>query len=189
MIAVLDTGAGLSFNKHTLIPLELQKHIWPFESQCSVRDESNWLVSTAGTITLSINVGTRSAMVNFNVAERLESEVIQGCNFCDARVETIQPRKQVIDLTDGTIIPILKGAPKHCKNMVLISEDQKYNAFKDRPNRKVFASKTVFLQPESRNWEAVSTLQPGLLQIEPYRKLYKTNQCPTSRGTAQVEPK
>lgn len=51
-IVVLDIGAGSSFIKHSLISNELQKHIWPLDSQFSVWDASSWLVTIARTINL-----------------------------------------------------------------------------------------------------------------------------------------
>lgn len=103
----LDTGAGSSIIKHSLMSHELQKHARPLESQLSVRDASSRLVSIAGSIILSVNVESQSAIAKCNVAERLRTEVILGCEFFDAQVEAKRPRKRVFKLTDGTTIPIL----------------------------------------------------------------------------------
>lgn len=67
-------------------------------------------------------------------------------------------------------------------------EYQEYIAPEGRPNHKVFVGKTVILQPESQNWVTVSTPQAGLLQIEPYRKLYETRLCSASQAVDPVEP-
>lgn len=174
---VLDTGAGPSFIKHSLIPYEFQKHVQPLESQLSERDAGNQLVSIAGTISLSVNVKSQSTIEKFNAVKRLGTEAILGCDFCDAHVKAIRPGKQVIKLAVGTTVPILKGPQTRSKNMAPIPGNQEYIAPMGRPNCKVFASETVLLQPESQNSVTVSTPQTGFLPVKPYRKLYKTKQC------------
>lgn len=58
----------------------------------SVGNASNQQLSIVGTIKISINVVSGSAIVKFNVVECLETEVILVCDFCIAYVKVIQPR-------------------------------------------------------------------------------------------------
>lgn len=187
-IAVFDTGALSGFIKYSFITYELQNLIRSTESQMSVRDASDRLVSIVRTIELSVIVGSRSAVVKFTVVERVGTEIILGFNFSDAHVEAIRSWWRVIKLADGTSEPIFKEPQKLSIDMVLIPEDQEYTAPRSRPNLKVFVRKTVILEPWPQNRVTVTTLQAGLLQIEPYRKLYETRQCSVLHGIAQVEP-
>ena len=91
--AVLDTGAGSSFIRSSVIPESMHKLIRPLDSELSVRDANNRRVAISGTLNLAVQVGTRTEVVKFNVVERLGTEVILGCDFCDKHVEAIRPRK------------------------------------------------------------------------------------------------
>lgn len=187
---VLDTGAGSSFLKAALIPDELRHLIRPLEDNISVRDASNRIVMIGGTITLVVNIGNRtSTNVTFNVVERLGTDVILGCDFCDSHVEAIRPRLRVIELTDGTAVPIIKGPPKRSSNLVPLPKEQEFVAPTGRASRKICVNKTITLEPQAHTWVPISTPQVGLVQVEPYRKLYETRQCVASHGIAHIEPR
>lgn len=87
--AVLDTGAVPSFIKRSIFPCKLQKHILQPESQDSEKDGSNRQVSVKRIINLSVNVGSQSTIVAFNVAKLQTTESTLGCDFCDTHLEAI----------------------------------------------------------------------------------------------------
>lgn len=179
------------FGSHqTLInPARVIEPNWAARFQLSLGDASSRLVSIARTISLLAIVETRSAIVNLNFVERLETEVILICDFCDARVVAERLKKRVIKLTDGNTVPILKKPQRRSENDVRVPDVQKYIASKSFSTRKVFAKKIVLLHPELQNLVIVSTSQVDLLQKQIYQKLNKTKQSSASHGIAQVEPK
>lgn len=61
------------------------------------------------TITLSVELGPRIEVVQFNVVEGLANQVILECDFCLKHVEAIRPRKRVVELDDGTTVPIIRA--------------------------------------------------------------------------------
>ena len=107
-IVVLDTGAGSSFIHTSALSTDLQKLIQPLGSDINVRDANNRRVLIVGTMNLTVQAGSRIEIVKFNVVERLGTDVILGCDFCDKHAESIRPRKLIIDLANGTAVPILK---------------------------------------------------------------------------------
>lgn len=55
------------------------------------------------------------------------------------------------------------------------------------PNHNLSMGKTVILQTGLQTRVTVSTPQASLLQIEPYRMIYKIRQCPASYEIAQAQ--
>lgn len=134
---------------------------------------------------LSVEVGPQSEIVKFNVIERVGTDLVSCCDLCAAQVEAIQPRKRFIELTDGTTKRIPKGPKRRHEHLVSIQEDRFDIAFEGRLNHKVFMSRTVILQPESRTWVTVYTPQYRLLQTKPYQILYKTSKFSASYGITE----
>ena len=109
-ITVLDTGAGSSFVKKATLSLEVLKTMKSLPEQVRVRDANNRRLNILGTVELNVRIGNREDKVNFYVVERLATDFILGCDFCDRHVEAIRPRKRLIELDDGTTIPIVRGS-------------------------------------------------------------------------------
>lgn len=161
---VLDTGASSRFIKSLLIPRELLYLIWPFEDHIGIRDAINRIVMIAVTPTLVVNVGNQtSANVKFNVVERLGTEVIFGCKFCDAHDDVIRPRQRIFEISHDTAIPITKTPPKRLPNLASILKEKKFIGPTGRESRKIYFNKTVTLETKSHNWVPVSTLQADLI--------------------------
>ena len=68
------------------MPAEMQKLIQPLEVEYNVKDANNRRVAIDGTINLAVQVGSRFEVIKFNVVERLGTDVILGCDFCDKHI-------------------------------------------------------------------------------------------------------
>lgn len=141
-IAALNAGASSSFIKHFLLPYELQKRIRPLESQIKRRDASNRLVSIAGTLKLSVNVGSQSTNVKFYVVERVGTDLVLSCDFCDAHAEAIRPGKREIELADGSTVPIMQTSQKRSIDLVSVPKEQECITPKSPSNHNIIASNT-----------------------------------------------
>lgn len=145
-------------------------------------------MSIVQAINLLTNVKSRSTIVKCNVVERVGTKVILGWDFCDVHVEAIRRRKRVINLADGTIVPISKGPHKCSKNTVPITEDQEYTVPKCHLYHKLYVSKTVIWKPGTQNGVKFSTLQAGFVQVKPYQNLYQEKeQCSTMLHTGMLK--
>ena len=82
----------------------------PLPEQVRVRDANNRRLNILGTVELNVRIGNRQDKVNFYVVERLATDFILGCDFCYRNVKSIRPRKRLIELGDGTTIPIVRGS-------------------------------------------------------------------------------
>ena len=186
-VVVLDTGAGSSFIRKSLLTHELQKSIQPLTEEYNVKDANNRRITIEGTINLAVQVGTRFEIVKFNVVERLGTDVILGCDYCDKHVEAIRPRRRIVELDDGTTVPILKKPEGRAKHAVPLPAEQEYVTPKGRPTPKIYSTKTVILKPNTQTFINVKTPQAGLIQVEPYNPLLTKRDCAACNGIAQVE--
>lgn len=74
----------------------------------NVRDVNNRKVNTSDTINLSVEVGNRVRIANFNVVERLATNILLGCDFCNRHIEAIKPTQRIVELDDGTTVLIIR---------------------------------------------------------------------------------
>lgn len=56
----------------------------------------------------------------------METLVIFGCDFCGKQVVAICPQKQLVELDDGTTVPIIRKPNKRLLEAPLLPEEQEY---------------------------------------------------------------
>jgi len=186
--ATLDTGAGSSFIKRSVIPGTLENEIKPLTEDIRVKDANNRSLNILGTISLQVQVGSRAEAISFYVVERLATSVILGCNFCDKHVEAIRPRLRLVEMDDGTTIPIIRRPEAARLNDAPIPEEQRWVPNKRRSSRGINVVETTVLQPGEQTWVKVASPAHGLILVEPVQKLYRNHLCLAGAGIAQVEP-
>lgn len=158
---VLDTGAGSRFIRPAVIPDRLQRHIPPNPNPNNIRDANGRKVSVDGMIDLVVEIGTRAEVVQFKVNERLGTNVILVCDFCNKYVKEIRMCVREVQLDDGTIIPIIKPATKRVHKMIPLPEPQVYETAKIREINKVKVTKIVTLEPGVQTWVEVVSQRTG----------------------------
>ncbi len=186
-IAVADTGASSSFIRKDAMSKDVQKLIRPLEGEVRVRDANRRQLHLCGTIQLLVTIGTRSQLVTFYVADHLAAPVILGCDFCDDHVEAIRPRKRVIELADGTTVPIIR-APKRRDSAMIIQTAEVRSKPARGSSSKVVLHQDVELPAHSQSWVSVTSKKAGLILLEPHQRLYQTWLCLAATGVAQVQP-
>ena len=186
-MVVMDTGAGSSFIRKAILPQALLDKIQPLAIRTDIRDANNRRVQIIGTINLVLRIGDRSETVRFNVVERLGTDVIVGCDYLDKNVEAIRPRKRVVELDDGTTVPILGRGTRSKTLQGTIPEEEQLPSKAPRASRKITVTKPATLKPNSQTWVEVSTQTSGLVLVEPNKKLYDSHMCLAGNGIAQVE--
>ena len=120
-------------------------------------------------------MGGSSELVTFYVAERLAADVILGCDFCDRHIEAIRPRKRLVEMDDGSTVPIVRRPDKRKEGSIPLPEEQVYVPAKERVSNKVVVHSEKRLQPNTQTWVEVTTDTHGLIQVEPLGKLFTTN--------------
>ena len=142
---VVDTGAGSSFIRKSALAPGMEKLIKPIMAGVPIKDANNNRLKIAGRIDLVCQIGDRADTVSFYVAEKLATDVILGCNYCDHHVEAIRPRKRLIEMVDGSTVPIIRKPSKRAKDAVPLPEEQEYIPLKERKDRKIVVDKDTWI--------------------------------------------
>ena len=186
-IIVLDTGAGSSFVKKEALSPEVFKTMKPLPEQVRVRDANNRRLNILGTVELNVQIGNRQDKVNFYVVERLATDFILGCDFCDKHVEAIKPRKRLVELDDGTTIPLVRGSKIFRGKSIPVPSETPTKQNARAASSKIVTTEDVTLPANSQCWVKVKTAQHGLIHVQPVDKLYANRLCLAGNGIAQVE--
>ncbi len=187
LISVLDTGAGSSFIRKDALSEEVQAVIKPLGNEVRVRDANKRQLRLAGTVDLRVTIGNRDQLVTFYVAEQLATPVILGCDFCDEHIEAIKPRRRVVELVDGTTVPIIR-TNKHRTTTFTIQPAHVRTRSRRAASSKVVLHKTMELPAHSQTWVSVTSKKAGLTLIESHDRLYQNWLCLAATGVAQVQP-
>ena len=111
-VTILDTGAGSSYVRKDILPDKIMPLIGPLKTTINIKDAGNKRVDISGSIDLTVQLGTRQEVIQFYVVERLSTDVILGCDFCDKHVETIRPRRRIVELDDSTCLLYTSPSPR-----------------------------------------------------------------------------
>ena len=106
-LSVLDTGADPNFIRKNALPAGDLTPL-SYGPLPDVSDANSNPIQVKGIMRLLIRLKTRAYWIEFIMCDSLAAPVILGCNFCDKHVEAILPRQRLVELEDGTTIPIVR---------------------------------------------------------------------------------
>ncbi len=167
----------------------MENEILPLKEDIRIKDANNRSLQLLGTINLHCQVGTRAITIPFYVVERLATDVILGCDFCDKHIVAIRPRQRKVDLDDGTSLPIIRRPETRRFGDVPLPEAQRYVPAKGRAKRDITVAEPVTVQPDQQSWVTVETDVRGLILVEPLPRVFNDHLCLAATGIAQVEPR
>ena len=145
-LSVLDSGAGPNcIRKSELLPV-FDAHIrhGPLPN---IGDANNNPLSMIGTLALVVRLGRRIVKVYFIVCERLVAPVILGCDFCGRFVEAIRPRMKLVEMDEGTEVPIVRRPLRRTPNSPPLPPSQEYTFTGGRSSTKVKTVEKIKLPP------------------------------------------
>ena len=186
-LAILDTGAGPNFIRVSELTPGYRSKI-RYGPLPHITDANRRSIRTIGIISLVIQVGRYVVKDEFIVCERLAAPVILGCDLCDKYVEAIYPRKRVIELADGTTVPIVRRPTKRLADAPPLPAAQEYEASSGRISAKVKVAKAATLQPGTQTWVTVYTAHGGLMIVQPCDRLYYSGLILATNGLVEAEP-
>ena len=186
-VAILDTGAGSSFIRQDELPQHMQKNIEPLQQQVDIKNATGKPLPIAGTLRLSVQIGSKMEEVQLLVAEELETAIILGCDYCDEHVECIKPRRRIIGMDDGSMTPIVRRASRS-QVEALLPEEQVDEERRKRISPKIKVTKFTRLPPGSQTFVTVRTQRGRMITVEPQQQLYEKLGCRTASGVANVRP-
>ena len=144
ILSILDTGAGPNLVKREAIPEGAEvlsaEHL-------PIRGANGKPIDVAGCVYLTVTVGTQVAKREFLVCERLATDLILGCDYCDRHVEEILPRKRLIKLDDGTTVPIVRKASARPPNAPRLPPELVLSKNPSRRNPSVWVTMRLKLKP------------------------------------------
>ena len=187
-LTVLDTGAGPNCVRKSEIPEENLKKIRKGNTP-RVTDANRNPINVIGTIDLVVRLGNILVKAEFLVCERLAAPAILGCDFCDRFVEAIYPRKRVVELEDGSTIPIVRRPLRREPDAPKLPAVQEYVTPKGRVSPNIRVARAVTLQPGTQTWVEVTSEKSGLVVVQPHEKLYQTGNICATNGVIHIEPK
>ena len=153
-----------------------------------IRDANKGRVHTLGTLSLQCQIGACSMRVNFVVCERLSVPVILGCDFCDRYVEAIRPRRRLVEMDDGSTVPIIRSPSSRDKDAVPLPPSQKTPRRSDRGSPVVRLEQPYRLKPRTQTWVTLSSSFHGVGVVQPNDKLYTRTGVVLTNGVVNVEP-
>ena len=186
-LRVLDTGAGPNFIRKDELPQGFEEYL-RYGPLSNIGDANNKPLSMLGIIDLLVRLGTYLVKVDFIVCDRLAAPVILGCEYCDRFVEAIRPRKKLVELEDGSTIPITRRSLTRPPRAPPLLPSQEFVKSPGRTSPKVKVAKAIELPPESQTWVTVTSQRRGLNVLQPNDKLYSSAQICVTNGVVQVEP-
>lgn len=174
-MVLLETRAGSSFIRKDVIPAKVWNKIKPSRN-VNVRDANNRKLHTNGTIKLFFEVENKVALVTVNIVEHLAT-ILLGCEYFDPHVEAIKPRQRIVELEEGTAVPIIRNAGGRIRNVITLPEVRKFPKGAKRASTGIRVSQKVILKLETQNVVDVITDQKGSIVVEPSSKLFESNMC------------
>lgn len=144
-IVMLDISSAYNFIQKDVIP----KRTWykiKLSLNLNVFDANILKFHTIRT-TIAIKIVNRVEMMNWNVVERIATNILLGWNYCDRHVESIKPLQQIEELGDWITVPITRNDWGRSHNEVPLSEAQRLPKRTKRASTKIEVSHPVTLQP------------------------------------------
>lgn len=187
LVSVLDTGAGRNFIRRSELPpgVEDRMRYGPLPDIC---DANNNPLSMLGIISLPVRLGRHLALVDFVVCTSLGAQAILGADYCDKFVEAIRPRAKLVEMDDGTTVPIVRRVMRRGPKFVALPPDLEYDRTGGRVSDKVRVATSVKIPAHSQTWVQVTTKKHGLVVLQPLPSLFEKQKLSCTNGVVQVEP-
>lgn len=186
-LSVLDTGAGPNFIRKSELPSRFERQVrtGPLPDIC---DANGKPLSMLGAATLPVRLGNRLVKVEFIVCNKLAAPAILGCDFCDRFVEAILPRRKLVELDDGTTVPITRRVLKRPQTAPELPRTRNTIVLGGRVSPKVKVAVATEIPAEAQAWVTVTTERHGLVVLQPFGRLYDNHKLLLSNAVVQVEP-
>ena len=89
-------------------------------------------------------LGHRVESISFYLVERLTTQVILRCDFCDKHVEAIKAQQQLVEIDNGTNVLILRTSVRKA-NAVSLPPEKEFVSKKKRLLKRLSVAEAVVL--------------------------------------------
>ena len=118
----------------------------------TIADANGRPFRTSRQIPLVVRLGIRAMKFTLIVYERLAAPVILGCEFNNRFVEAIYPRRKLVELNDGTKVPIVRKPARQAVDHPPLPSEQEYSPDVGHTSPKLNVSRTVKILPGTQTW-------------------------------------
>ena len=186
-LTILETRAGSNFLRVDTLPLRWEALVIQGEIP-TIADANGRPLRTSRQIPRVVRLGDRTMSYTFIFCERLAAPVISGCEFNDKFVEAIDPRRKLVELDNGTKIPIVRKLAVRAANNLPLPSEQEYSPPTGRisPKRKV--SRAVEIPAGTQKWVHITSGRTDLSVLETNPQLYAKHHVSISNGVMHVTP-
>ena len=139
---------------------------------------------TIGVVYLWVDIGGYACRRTFVVVRRSAPDVIVGCTFLDDHAESLQIRRKVLILADGTVAPIRRRAAG--KPTVVRTRERIEVALLPPKTNLVHFVQLILLPPQSETIFKVVCGRTGPVVPDPRPRLYDKRQVSLTNGSADV---
>ncbi|CAN8069066.1 unnamed protein product [Agarophyton chilense] len=186
-LTILYTGAGPNFIREPeLAPADLE--LIRYGPLPDIRDANKNAVKTLGTVRLVVRLGRFVVLVDFIVCKTLAAPVVLGCDYCDKFVEANRPRRRLVELDDGSMVPIVRKPMRRCSEAPPLPPSMKYRKSRGRVSPRIRVAKGAMLKAQTQTWVQVRTERHGLVVIQPNTRMYESRGFLFANGIVQVDP-
>ena len=185
-LSVLDTGAGPNFIRKKALPAG-DLSLLSYGPLPDIADANSNPIQVKGIMRLLVRLKTRAYWVEFIVCDSLAAPVMLGCDFSDEHVEAILPRQRLVELADGTTIPIVRKPLARIRRAPPLPVAQEWKKGVIRSDNKAKVAEATEIPAFSQAFVTITYPRDGYSIIQPVGKLYKDHQLLTANGVANVE--
>ena len=143
-LTILDTGAGSKFVRTDTLPKGWESLLEPGEIP-TIADANGRPLRTCGAVTLVVRLATHTLKCKFIVCERLAAPVILGSDFNHKFVEAIYPRRKMVELYDGTKVPVVRKPENRRADAPPVPSKQEYDNYRgEYPQNSRFPARSPY---------------------------------------------
>ncbi|CAN8069585.1 unnamed protein product [Agarophyton chilense] len=185
-LTILDTGAGPNFLRESeLAPADLERiRYGPLRD---IRDANKNALKTLGTVRLVVRLGRFVVLVDFIVCKTLAAPVVLGCDYCDKFVEAIRRRRKLVELDDGSMVPIVRKPMRRCPEAPPLPLSMEYGKSRGLVSPRIRVAKSAMPKAQTQTWVQVRTERHGLVVIQPNTRMYESRGLLVANGIVQVD--
>lgn len=105
-------------------------------------------VNIVGTVSLNVRFGSYVVRCDFFLCEHFTTTYVLGGDFFDRFVNAIKPRKKIVELDNGTEVPIVRKRTKNDIEMLPLPSELNNCNLVGRISHKILAAKDATLEPQ-----------------------------------------
>ena len=179
-LSLEDIGAGPNLIRADCVPPEILANVNRDRRIVNLASAAKHKLHTIGVVSLWMDIGGCAFRQPFVVIRRRAAGIIIGCTLLDDHAESLQIRRKVLILADGTVVPIRRlSAGK--STVVRTRERIEVTPLPPKSNQ-VHVAQRIVLPPQSETIVKVVCGRTGPVVLHPRPRLHDKRQVSLTNG-------